>query len=216
MLNLLSPNSPLGRWLAFLLDAILIGLAWAICSLPVVTMGAANAALCRVALNWMRTRDGCTLTDFFRAFRGNFRKATAIWLVLLPLLALLLLNGYLVWFTELQLPAFLQWMFFVEAAVWMAWADYSFMLQAVFENTVGRTLGNAIRFVAGNLATTVLLLVIECAAIFLSLLLPYLTWIIFPGAAFLSARFYWNTFLPWIPRDLLKQPVEEDGADPEN
>ena len=39
-MHFISPNSPLGRWLSFLLDALFICVAWAICSLPVITIGA--------------------------------------------------------------------------------------------------------------------------------------------------------------------------------
>ena len=82
-MHFISPNSTLGRWLAFLLDALLISVAWAICSLPVITLGAATAALNKVAMNWMKDRSGCTLGDFFRAFNDQFivhlQKQLCLW-----------------------------------------------------------------------------------------------------------------------------------------
>ena len=77
-MNILSPDSFLGRWLAFLVDAVVISLVWLLCSMPIVTIGAANTALFRVAMNWMLHRDRCTVKEFLCAFRSNFSKATML------------------------------------------------------------------------------------------------------------------------------------------
>lgn len=203
MLNILSPDSFLGRWLTFLVDAVLISLVWLLCSVPIVTIGAANAALFRVAMNWMRHREGCTVKEFLRAFRSNFRKATILWLVLLAFLVLIALDGYLVLFTELELPGIFRIMFFVLLALWVSWAGYTFALQSVFENSIGRTLGNALRFIPGTFTRTVILLLIDCVAAFLAYLVPLAAWVIIPAVVFLSARIYWNGFLPLVSKDSL-------------
>lgn len=203
MLNILSPDSFLGRWLAFLVDALLVSLVWLLCSVPIVTIGAANTALFRVAMNWMRHRDGCTVKEFWRAFRSNFSKATMLWLVLLAFFVLIALDGYLVLFTELALPGIFRIMFFLILALWVSWAGYTFALQSVFENSVGRTLGNALRFIPGTFTRTVILLLIDCIAGGLVYLVPLAAWAIIPAVVFLSARIYWNGFLPLIDEDCL-------------
>lgn len=214
MFKLLSPDSVLGRWLVFLLDALLISVVWAVFSVPVVTAGAANAALCRVALNWMRRRDGCTVRDFIRAFRADFGKATRVWLVLLAFLVPLAGDLYLLWGTEFALPDLLRWVSLAAALIWLAWAGYAFMLEAAFDNPARRTLTNALRFIPGRIGTTLIILFIDAAALFFTFLLPLGACVFMAAGAFLSARVYWRAFLPLIPPEELKRlEAEENGDD---
>lgn len=194
MLQLFSPNSPLGRWLAFFLDALLISVAWAICSIPIVTIGASTAALHRVAQNWMRERSDCDLKAFFRAFKENLRGGTAVWLILLVPLAVILFNAYIVWISSAETPQFAQWMVIVTAVIWMATAVYAFALQAIFENTPMRTVGNALRIAASHFTTTLILILLFGFAIFCTLLFPPGSFLYVPLCVFLSARPTWNVF----------------------
>lgn len=213
MFKLLSPDGVLGRWLAFLLDALLISVVWAVCCVPVVTAGAATAALCRVALDWMRYRDGCTLRAFLRAMKADFKKATCVWLVLLAFLIPLIADLYLLWGTDIALPEALLWISLALALVWLAWAGYAFMLEAVFDNPARRTLGNALRFIIGRIGNTVAVLLIDAAALVLTFLLPVAAFVFLPAAVFLSARIYWRAFLPLIPPEELRRWQGEDGEE---
>lgn len=60
-----------------------LNLLWAICSLPVVTLGAATTALYDVTLRMARNEEGDITSQFFRSFRSNFKQATQLWLVVL-------------------------------------------------------------------------------------------------------------------------------------
>lgn len=60
-----------------------LNLLWCICSLPIVTVGAATTALYYVTLKIAEGREGDITQQFFHAFRSNFKQATQLWLVLL-------------------------------------------------------------------------------------------------------------------------------------
>lgn len=60
-----------------------LNLLWALCSIPIVTIGAATTALYDVAMRIAEERDGDLTQQFFRAFRLNFKQATVLWLILL-------------------------------------------------------------------------------------------------------------------------------------
>ena len=62
-----------------------LNLLWFVCSLPIVTMGAATTALYYVTLKIAENEEGDITQQFFRAFRSNFRQATVLWLMLLAL-----------------------------------------------------------------------------------------------------------------------------------
>lgn len=209
MFQLFSPDSIFGRWMGFLFDALLISIAWAVCCLPVVTIGASTAALHRVAMNWMRRRADCDLGNFFAALRDNFRNGTVIWLLLIVPLALIVFSAYAVWIALVPTSAVVKWMIFAAALMWTATAVYAFSLQAVFENTPVRTLFNALRIALCNIGTTVILVAMIALAIFCTLVLPYGAFLYIPFCVFLSARPVWNIF-----EAVMRNPdVIVDGVD---
>ena len=61
-------------------DAVMISLLWLVCSLPVITMGAATTAVFQFTLHQVRDEEGYVWKSFFKAFRQNFRQATVLWL----------------------------------------------------------------------------------------------------------------------------------------
>lgn len=194
MMRILSPNSPLGRWLSFFLDALLISVAWAVCTLPVFTAGAATAALHRVAHNWMRERSDCDLKAYFRAFRENFTGATVVWLILLVPLAVILANFYLAFFSQAPLPDFVRWIVVLVALLWLAVAAYAFALQALFENKPIRMVSNALRLAGAYPFTTLILVFLLGLAVFCTVLFPPGAVFYVPACVFLSARPLWTVF----------------------
>ena len=193
-MHFISPNSTLGRWLGFLLDAFLISVAWAICSLPVITLGAATAALNKVAFNWMRDRSGCTLMDFFRAFKENFRSGTGVWLILLLPLAFILFNAYATWIAMVQTTSTAQWLIGISAVIWMTVTIYALALQAIFENSPFRTVMNAMRIAASNFLRTLIVLIIFAVSIGLFILFPLGAMFYTPLCVFLAVRPIWGVF----------------------
>ena len=190
----LSPNSPLGRWLAFLLDALFICVVWAICSLPVVTLGASMAALNRVAHNWMKERSDCSVRYFLQAFRTNFKGGTLVWLILLIPLAFILFNAYATFIALVETTAAMKWTILISAGVWMAVAIYAFALQAIFENAPLRTVLNALRIAVSHLGTSVILVALFALSVLGAVLLPYGAFAYAPFCVFLAARPVWNVF----------------------
>lgn len=193
-MHFISPNSPLGRWLSFLLDALFISVVWALCSLPVVTLGASTAALNRVAHNWMRNRSDCNLKEFFRAFRDNLKGGILVWLILLLPLAVILFNAYATWIALVPTTVTAKWLILISAALWMAVAIYAFALQAMFENPPLRTVMNALRIAASHIGTTLILVAMFALSVFATLLMPIGAFIYAPACVFLAARPVWGVF----------------------
>lgn len=200
MLQLFSPNSVFGRWMSFFIDALLISIAWAICCVPVVTIGASTAALHRVAINWMRDRSCCDLKTFFEALKENFLRGTAVWLILLIPLAVILYNAYAIWIALVPTVPAVKWMILATAALWMATAVYAFALQATFENTPMRTVLNALRIAVSHIGTTVILIAMFALAVAATLIYPPGALIYVPVCVFLSARPTWNVFMKVMAR----------------
>lgn len=214
-MHFISPNSPLGRWLAFLLDALFISVMWALCSLPVITLGASTAALNRVAHNWMKERSDCSVKYFLQAFKDNLKGGTLVWLILMVPLAFILFNAYAAFIALVETTAAAKWMILVSAALWMAVTIYALSLQAIFENPPVRTVFNALRIAVSHLGTTIILVALFALSVAATLLLPYGAFAYAPFCAFLAARPVWNVFkkVMAMPEVTVVTPdeLEEEG-----
>ncbi len=193
-MHFISPNSPLGRWLTFLLDALFISVLWALLCLPVVTLGASTVALNRVAHNWMKDRSDCSVKYFWQAFRENLKGGTKIWLILLLPLAIIGFNAYAAFIALVATSNVADILILVSMALWISVAVYAFSLQALFENPPLRTVLNALRIALSNLGTTIILAVLFALAMVATLLLPFGAFAYAPFCAFLAARPVWNVF----------------------
>lgn len=182
-------DAPVIQWLGKIGQMMLISVVWLVCCLPVFTVGAATAAMFRMMFN-LKEEKYCGLKEFFRAFRENFKKATALWLILLAGAALLAAGFYAVVLLEnvtLRLIALMVFclLFFL---VYIC-ALYVFPLTVYFENTVADTLRNAMGMGLGNLrqtifaiAVTMLPLVLMLVSMQLFITLLFLLAVLGPGA----------------------------------
>lgn len=79
-------TSSISRWFA-------VSMLWLLCSLPIVTMGAATAAAMETSLNPEGVSPQGLVKGYFGSFRKHFFRATALWLLTLAALALLALDA---------------------------------------------------------------------------------------------------------------------------
>ncbi|MCR5577123.1 MAG: YesL family protein [Oscillospiraceae bacterium] len=87
-------ESKLHAMLTAVIDIVWLGLLWLVCSLPVLTLGAASTALYYSMVKCVRHERGRATRAFFGSFRQNFRQATLLWLLCLGALALGLADVY--------------------------------------------------------------------------------------------------------------------------
>ena len=113
-----------------------LNLLWLICSLPVVTCGAATAALYSVTLKMCDDTDYRITSQFFKAFRENFAQATRLWLIMLGLGIILGLDGWAVAHLRASSAGFIAVMWTLNLALLIAAAViYAIVLIWVFPMT---------------------------------------------------------------------------------
>ena len=71
------------------MNIVLLGFLWLICSLPVITIGASSAALNVAMSDYVRGDCHSVMKSFFTAFRQHWPLATKIWLIHLIVIAVL-------------------------------------------------------------------------------------------------------------------------------
>lgn len=148
-------DAPVIRFLGKVGEIMMLTALWLVCCLPFFTVGAATAALYRLLFNLKEDRS-TKVSDFFRAFKENFKNGTLLWLTLLAVVALLAVLYWLIAWVEsdlIRLVLLLAFsaMFFVAFIA----AVYLFPLTAYFENTVGGTLRNAVAMGLGHLRNSI-------------------------------------------------------------
>ena len=168
-----SYESKFSQTLLKIANCCLLNLLWFVCSLPIFTMGAATTALYYVTLKMVRDEEGAVVSQFFRAFRENFRQATVLWLILLAAGALLAGDSYILFhlFRTTTGPVAVLWtlLFALVIAASIAYAivlAYVFPLVASVENTNRAMLINALFMGIRYLFCTILIFAIHFAMFF--------------------------------------------------
>ena len=93
MRGIFSIDSPVMRALIKFFDCICVSILWLLFSLPIVTVGAASAALYTTVYKYLRRDEGHLWETFWTAFKGNLRRSTLAWLAALAVLALLMVDA---------------------------------------------------------------------------------------------------------------------------
>ena len=152
---LFNMDNPFMRTLSTMADLLVLNLLTLVCALPILTAGAAFTALNDACIRLVRGEDDTVLSDFFRAFKANFKKGTLLWLLVL-LAAAILCFDYLAALTYVpQLRAGI----IAIALLVLAVALYAFALLSRYENTVLATIRNAAKLAVGFFPRTLVMVV---------------------------------------------------------
>lgn len=137
-------DSPIMRFLGGMTDLIALNLIWLICCIPLITIGPSTAAMYCVARRITRKEYPSVLQAFFREFRANFRTSLLVSLALL--LPAALAGAYLLAAVSGGLDGLplVKYLSCLAAAVIASACSYAYPLLALFDNSVGSTLKNAL------------------------------------------------------------------------
>lgn len=191
-------DSPVSRFLTKLFDLVWLNILTMICALPVVTAGASFTAMHYVLLHMARNEEGYIARSFFKAFRQNFRQATLVWLMVLPVL--LVYAGIYVFFGKNADGSLNAAGIAVLAAcvLLLPFLLFLFPLLARFETSIRQLFRNTAVITFGSAKTSILMLLIH-------LVVWYAIWKWFAYIAFLIPMLFFT--LPGYISALLYSPV---------
>lgn len=200
MRKIFAPDSGFMRAMSAIADLIIFNLLFLLCALPVITLGASLSALYAMTFRMSR-HEKYRIRDFFIVFRENFKQATVIWLLFLAFLVMLWVDYRFV-LQAMFAEQLIVWILFVLLAfLWAATFCWVFPLICQFENTVRRSLMNALLFSLSQAPRTLLM----CAM----LLLPFILLAFAPTWFFRLALlwpFIWASLSAYVGA-LLMKPV---------
>jgi len=149
-----------------LTDVCILGVLWLLCSLPVVTVGAASAALYAVMTDRLTRGSRARVGPYFAAFRQHFRKATLLWLTMIPFLAVFAVDSlYYLSGPDRGLYAWtmgaVQLLLFAGA---VAVCGYAFPLLAMYNQNIKQLLVQSVQSCYRHWPWTLLILAVFAAA----------------------------------------------------
>lgn len=143
MNKLFDIDSPVIAFLSRIADLIWLNLLTLICCIPVVTAGAAFTALHYVTVKMVRNEEGYLTRSYFKSFKENFLQATALWILLVLILAVAAADFHFISLMDSGVAFVLRiglgavFFFFLCSAV------YWFPLLSRFENSLKNTIKNS-------------------------------------------------------------------------
>lgn len=217
-------ESPLIQGLNKVADLMWLNVLTLICSIPIITAGAALTSAHYVALKMKRNEEGYVAKEFFKAFKVNFKQSTIIWLLILLVTLIFAMDFYIIKEGVIELSNVLQVVLMAFCCLFVFMVIWVFPVQAKFINSVKKTITNAFGLSILQLPKTLLMLVVYL----LPYVLMYFTLQVFPlvilfgisAPVYVSAILY-NKMFKRLEDGILerlekeKEAASGDGAQPE-
>lgn len=170
MSRLFNVENPVMTYFALLRDWVILSALWAVCSLPIITIGPATAAIYYVTLKMVRQEQVSVTGAFFRAFKDNFKQGVVLTLFLLVCFTVLGFSAVY----AVRVPGSMRTVavFFVVSlcASFLCITLYSFPFMAQFSNSVPGILKSAAFLAGKNLTNTIVMLLLNLIPVWVFLL----------------------------------------------
>lgn len=202
-MRFLNVNSPFMVFLHKFVDYMCIGILWVLFSIPVFTCGAATTAALLTMEISLRKEEGRILATFWKWFRKEFKEATLLWLIQIPIVPLVLTNIWIAYISKI--PIVLQVLIYVATSLVFCWTQLWFGYLSKFEDRIKTLLQNTFRMSMVHVGRVLLLGVIAviyiAAAVALFFLMPPLL-VLLPGSYLLCYVSVVNKiFVKYLPKE---------------
>lgn len=194
-------DSKFYKWGTWFVDTMQLMILWAICCLPVITIGASTTAVYYVATRQISGREGYIGKDFFKSFFSNFFKATAITVILEIFAVVEFINIMAMDKGSLLFP--IQFVIVYEL---FAFSIFVFPLLARFDFKFTELLRNAFLMANRHILTVVSCFIMLAAGAFLMVMLqapiyvyPIVVIIVFAVYTPVSSLMFMNVFRKYVP-----------------
>ena len=205
-MNLFSMNSPFARGVNKLVRMLYAGILWFLCSIPILTVGAATAALYEVMMKMVKDQESYIAAGFFRAFRGNLKQGLQLGIPLM--LAQIVFAFNLFYYGVLGGEGFrIQTaVFAVLSFLTLTAFSYVFAVMAKFENTSVGHFRMAVAVMVRCPGWTVAILLLQALTVFLTWFFVYFPILFIMGiSGYMQAAVFDHVFQNLIDRGLIEE-----------
>lgn len=143
-MKLFSYDGPFARTMSRVFDLVMLHVLWVITSLPVFTIGASTTALFSITMKTVKKEEPYILKGYLKEFRSNLKKATILWGIVAAVFLWLIFILSICMKGNAEVFGVLGIVNAALLVIAFLAALYVFPIQAVYENTVGNILKNAV------------------------------------------------------------------------
>ena len=201
--KIFNPDNALMITLAQIGDCMFLSLFWVLCCFPVVTAGAATAALYDATAHTFRRGDKYSWHRFIRTFRAHLKPAFAPTLVFLPLFGLWGWGMIQIW--NHAVWGNISWMLFSAGAflgiLVLGILSVMFPLLSRFETGFAQLMKNTVFLALANLPRTLALGFVNAAAVVLCVRFVVPLYFLPALAALVGTLFLEPMFRPYMPKE---------------
>ena len=214
--NIFRWDSPFMQKVAKAGNLILLNILWILCSIPVLTMGAATAALYNVVFQYQTSDETAVIKPFFRAFAKNFKQATLLWIPILLIAVVLILDlRYLFAFGGSTLMGVI---IFLVSMVFLLIQPQLLPQVARFENKLGTVIKNAALLTILHMPSAFLMATLNVLPVIILFLFPveFMRWlplwveIWFSLVAYMNGRMLLKQWAKHMPQ---KEEMEDKNEE---
>ncbi|MBQ1193791.1 MAG: DUF624 domain-containing protein [Lachnospiraceae bacterium] len=203
-------DGPVWGFFSKLGSAFLLSILWTVTSLPVITIGASNAAIYYVMLKIFDEKDVKVVREYFKAFKENFKRATLIWIPLLLIILVGLVDVYICMLIGGYLGFVGAILFLCAEIVLVLFMIYVFPLVGRFENTLKQTVKNGLLMPIKHYFVTLWIMLVIAGVVALGFVFPPVT-LFLPGVmAFAISWPLYYVFQKYTPEET--DPIEAKVA----
>lgn len=154
------------------IDLILLNVLWFLCSLPIFTLGASVCAVYEVTLRYAFHEDPPIVHTFFEAFRKNFKKGTALFLIFLAAGLFLALDLWSAFQWNISVKFLIVVVILAVSYFYLAILSHVFPVLTYFDTSVKESIRKAFFLSMSNGIFTVFIMVMNLLPVFFILLIP--------------------------------------------
>lgn len=210
--KLFSTENPVWRAMDRMGDLMILNFLFIFFSIPIFTIGASTTALYSVTFKLLDETEGNIVKNYFKAFKSNFKQATAIWIIVLLAGLFLAYDAYLSYVSTSIVAKILMGIILLIAIIYAMWASWVFPVQSKFDNPVKVNMKNAaLMMVIHMFPTTLLITVLNIVPLLIlwfytSLFfaaLPFVAFLMFAFIAYNNSKQLKKAFADYIPENEL-------------
>lgn len=193
--------------LSKLTDMILLSILWLVTSLPVVTCGAASAALYYSVHKVVRKGQGGVWRTYWHGFRQNFKQASLLWAVIAAvdvLMAACCWYGCGLYLAQNIHGVFFAFMIFVSALI-VSWTCCLLPYGARFNASLGEILKNCVVLTLMHIFPLVLLAPVLVLCVLGAVFFPILLFVVPAVCAWLSGGILEGIFKKHMTEEALRE-----------
>ncbi len=131
----LAVDGPFMRTMELVINLLLLNLLVIVCSLPIVTAGAAFTAMHHQLYRMSKNMEGYVVRDFLKDLKSNFKTSTVTWLLMFAVGLFLAIDLKIFWDGGVSFPAAFKWVIISFSVIYLYGLVYLFPVLARYDTT---------------------------------------------------------------------------------